>query len=84
MFFIAPDLISEVTSLTSNGIISVMVDVNEFCAGGDEYTILVNIVDGNNIPQPGKVPPLRIVLLCLINCLLMITAALLLLQMQVV
>ena len=33
----------------TNGIISVMVDVNELCAGGSNYTILVNIVDSTNI-----------------------------------
>ena len=33
----------------TNGIISVMVDVDELCADGNEYTVLVNIVDNANI-----------------------------------
>ena len=46
---IAPDLISDVVQLARNDIIVVMVDVNELCVGGNEYTILVNIVDGTSI-----------------------------------
>ena len=40
---------SEVLQSITNGVISVMVNVNELCAGGNEYIVFVNIVDDANI-----------------------------------
>ena len=45
---IATELISEVMSSATNGILSVMVDVNELC-GRNEYSVLVSVLNGTSV-----------------------------------